>query len=204
MTFVAGDAPAAGRRSVPTVRIRHRATPIAATVRPATAAEPARGGRWIVETDSPVWAAAPGQAAVLYDGDVVLGGGRIARPASRRSRRRHRPRARPWTGRPSARGRRRTAVAVSLDPALILAVLVGIFHASLYVLIRGNAGGRLPIIVVAVDPRGVGRRRPRRSAWLGSSCPIGDFQLLAASVVAWIGIAISSAWRSSARPMRRT
>jgi hypothetical protein len=29
-----------------------------------------------------VWAAAPGQAAVLYDGDVVLGGGRIARPGS--------------------------------------------------------------------------------------------------------------------------
>jgi hypothetical protein len=33
-----------------------------------------------VETDVPVWAAAPGQAAVLYDGEVVLGGGRIARP----------------------------------------------------------------------------------------------------------------------------
>ena len=30
----------------------------------------------------PVWAAAPGQAAVLYDGEVVLGGGRIARPAA--------------------------------------------------------------------------------------------------------------------------
>jgi tRNA-specific 2-thiouridylase len=61
-------------------RIRHRATPIAATIRPATANEPARGGRWIVETDEPVWAAAPGQACVLYDGDTVLGGGRIARP----------------------------------------------------------------------------------------------------------------------------
>ncbi len=44
-----------------------------ATSRPAAA-------RWQVETDEPVWAAAPGQAAVLYDGDVVLGGGRIARP----------------------------------------------------------------------------------------------------------------------------
>ncbi len=64
------------------IRIRHRATPIAATVRPATPSEPARGGRWLVETDMPVWAAAPGQAAVLYDGEVVLGGGRIARPAA--------------------------------------------------------------------------------------------------------------------------
>ena len=72
-----------GRRHDPfraEVRIRHRATPIPATVRPATAREPARGGRWIVETDAPVWAAAPGQAAVFYDGDVVVGGGRIGRP----------------------------------------------------------------------------------------------------------------------------
>jgi tRNA-uridine 2-sulfurtransferase len=61
------------------VRIRHRATPIAATIRPATARQPARGGTWIVETESPVWAAAPGQAAVFYDGEVVIGGGRIGR-----------------------------------------------------------------------------------------------------------------------------
>ena len=75
-SFVAGDAP--GGRATPfraEIRIRHRATPIGATVRPATASEPARGGRWLVETDTPVWAAAPGQAAVLYDGDVVIGGG---------------------------------------------------------------------------------------------------------------------------------
>jgi tRNA-specific 2-thiouridylase len=71
-----------GRRAEPfrgEVRIRHRATAIAATVRPATTREPARGGRWIVETDAPVWAAAPGQAAVFYDGEVVIGGGRIGR-----------------------------------------------------------------------------------------------------------------------------
>jgi tRNA U34 2-thiouridine synthase MnmA/TrmU len=46
-----------------------------------TSSQPDRGGRWIVQTDRPVWAAAPGQAGVLYDGDVVLGGGRIARTA---------------------------------------------------------------------------------------------------------------------------
>jgi hypothetical protein len=34
-----------------------------------------------VETESPVWAAAPGQACALYDGDICLGGGRIARDA---------------------------------------------------------------------------------------------------------------------------
>ena len=79
-TFVAGAAPTTGPDGFrATIRIRHRARPVPATVRPATPAEPARGGRWIVETDEPVWAAAPGQAAVLYDGEVVLGGGRIAR-----------------------------------------------------------------------------------------------------------------------------
>jgi tRNA-specific 2-thiouridylase len=81
-SFVAGDAPNGRAPFRAEIRIRHRATPIAATIRPATATEPARGGRWLVETDSPVWAAAPGQAAVLYDGEVVLGGGRIARPAA--------------------------------------------------------------------------------------------------------------------------
>jgi tRNA-specific 2-thiouridylase len=80
VTFVTGEPPDRAAFHAE-ARIRHRARPIAATVRPATAGEPARGGRWIVETDNPVWAAAPGQACVLYDGDVVLGGGRIARPA---------------------------------------------------------------------------------------------------------------------------
>ena len=57
------------------VRIRHRATPVPATIRPLGER------RWSVATDDPVWAAAPGQAAVFYDGDEVLGGGRIEVPA---------------------------------------------------------------------------------------------------------------------------
>ncbi|MHB8399690.1 MAG: tRNA 2-thiouridine(34) synthase MnmA [Candidatus Limnocylindrales bacterium] len=71
-----GSVPGAFRASV---RIRHRATPVPATVRPSAGANGSPARSWIVETDSPVWAAAPGQAAVLYDGPVVLGGGRIAR-----------------------------------------------------------------------------------------------------------------------------
>ncbi|MBA3234943.1 MAG: tRNA 2-thiouridine(34) synthase MnmA [Chloroflexi bacterium] len=81
-SFISGDAPRHRDPFEAAIRIRHRATPIAATVRPASADEPARGGRWIVETETPVWAVAPGQAAVLYDGEVVIGGGRIARPVS--------------------------------------------------------------------------------------------------------------------------
>jgi hypothetical protein len=81
---------------------------------------------------------------------------------------------------------------VSLNPALILAILVGIFHASLFVLIRGSAGGRLPVILLAAI----------LGAWAGDALAdrigfsvlmIGDFHLLAASIVAWIGIGVSSA-----------
>jgi tRNA-uridine 2-sulfurtransferase len=76
----AGGADGAGGEFRAQVRIRHRATLVDATVRPASPSEPARGGRWLVETDTPVWAVAPGQACVLYDGDTCLGGGRIATP----------------------------------------------------------------------------------------------------------------------------
>jgi hypothetical protein len=60
------------------------------------------------------------------------------------------------------------------------------------VLIRGSAGRRLPIIFVASI----------LGAWAGDALAdrlgvdmlrIGDFHLLAASIVAWIGIGISSA-----------
>jgi tRNA-specific 2-thiouridylase len=98
MTFVAGEAPTgvrslagnAGPAAVDPapsfraqLRIRHRATPVEAVVRPAPSSRIDRDRRWLAATEQPVWAAAPGQAAVLYDGDVVIGGGRIARPAGR-------------------------------------------------------------------------------------------------------------------------
>lgn len=79
-TFVAGEAPGHVFRAL--AQVRHRATPIPATVTRDTDA-PADRRAWRVATDQPVWAAAPGQACVLYDPaepDVVIGGGRIARP----------------------------------------------------------------------------------------------------------------------------
>ncbi|MEX2185056.1 MAG: tRNA 2-thiouridine(34) synthase MnmA [Chloroflexota bacterium] len=72
-SFIAPRPPAGTFRA--DVRIRHRAQLIGATI------TPIGERRWGVTTDVPVWAAAPGQAAVLYDGDEVLGGGRIARAA---------------------------------------------------------------------------------------------------------------------------
>jgi tRNA-specific 2-thiouridylase len=59
------------------VRIRHRAPLVQATLRPSTSHEPALGGTWIAELETPVWAAAPGQACVLYADDTCLGGGKI-------------------------------------------------------------------------------------------------------------------------------
>ncbi len=87
VSFIAGGPPGTGARAdgpsdadgfAAEVRIRHRAPRVPGRVRPA--GEGPAGPRWLVETDVAVWAAAPGQAAVFYDGDAVLGGGRIARP----------------------------------------------------------------------------------------------------------------------------
>ena len=69
--FVAGEPP--GERFSASVRIRHRAADVPAEV------TLVRDDRFVVETAEPVWAPAPGQAAVLYDGEVCLGGGRISR-----------------------------------------------------------------------------------------------------------------------------
>jgi len=78
-----------------------------------------------------------------------------------------------------------------LGPAPVLALLVGIFHTGMYVLIRGTAGGQLPLLLVASF----------LGAWAGDALGarlgidlfrIGDFRLLAASAVAWVGIGFVS------------
>ena len=78
---------------------------------------------------------------------------------------------------------------MSVGPAPILAVLVGLFNASLFVLIRGTAGGQLPLLLLVAI----------LGAWAGDSLGgrlgidilrIGDFRLIPASAMAWLGMAI--------------
>jgi tRNA-specific 2-thiouridylase len=69
-----GPAPDAGTRIQ--VRLRHRAPIVSATIAD-------RGPRLTLRLDEPQPAVTPGQSAVLYQGDVVLGGGRILSPEQR-------------------------------------------------------------------------------------------------------------------------
>jgi hypothetical protein len=78
-----------------------------------------------------------------------------------------------------------------VGPAIILAIIVGIFHTSLFVLVRGSAGGQLPLLALAAV----------LGTWAGDALGarlgidllrIGDFRLVSASVVAWVGIGFVS------------
>jgi len=78
---------------------------------------------------------------------------------------------------------------MTIPPALPLSLLLGLVHMALYVLARGNAGGRLPLTYLAAS----------LGAWAGAALgsrmgfdilAIGDFALIPASIVAWLGIGI--------------
>lgn len=76
-----------------------------------------------------------------------------------------------------------------IGPAPILAAIVGLFHVSAYVFIRGRAGARLPFLLVAAI----------LGAWAGDTVGarlgidpfrVGEFNLLFASIVAWLAIGL--------------
>jgi hypothetical protein len=76
-----------------------------------------------------------------------------------------------------------------IGPALVLSAIVGLFHVSAYVFIRGRAGARLPLLIVAAI----------LGAWAGDTVGarlgidplrVGEFNLLASSFVAWLAIGL--------------
>jgi hypothetical protein len=76
-----------------------------------------------------------------------------------------------------------------IGPAIVLAAVFAILHVSIYVLIRGRAGARLPVLLVAAF----------LGAWAGDALGgrlgvdpirIGDFRVVSASVLAWVGIGV--------------
>lgn len=71
----------------------------------------------------------------------------------------------------------------------MLSVLVGSFHASLSVLLKGSVDRRIALVVIAAI----------LGAWAGDALmdrlgldvlTIGDYHLLGASILAWVGIGL--------------
>jgi tRNA-uridine 2-sulfurtransferase len=72
-SWTAGEPPAAGALGAKT---RYRQADAACTV------EPLGAGGFELRFEQPQWAVTPGQSAVLYDGEVCLGGGVIVTEAA--------------------------------------------------------------------------------------------------------------------------
>jgi hypothetical protein len=78
---------------------------------------------------------------------------------------------------------------VTVAPAPILALLVGIFYTALFVLIRGSARGQLPLLLVAAALGALAG--DALGARLGIDfLRIGDFRLVPASALACLGIGV--------------
>ena len=85
-----------------------------------------------------------------------------------------------------------------IGPGPILALLVGVFHAGLFLFIRGRFGRVMPaVLLAAVLGALAGQALGSR---LGDPLAIGDFGLLWSSVLAWLGIAIVAAAAMLAPP----
>jgi hypothetical protein len=75
-----------------------------------------------------------------------------------------------------------------IGPAVVLALIVGAFHTCLYVLLRGSLSVRILLVLVAAVLGALAGQA--LGARLGDPLRLGDFSLLWASAIAWVGIAI--------------
>jgi hypothetical protein len=88
-----------------------------------------------------------------------------------------------------------------IGPAPVLAVLVGLFHTGIYLVIRGRLGVQvlfvaLAAILGAFAGQALGVR-------LGDPLAIGDFGLIWSSLMAWVGIIIAVGASMVALPNRQ-
>lgn len=73
-------------------------------------------------------------------------------------------------------------------PAVILSILVGVFNACLYVVLRGVIHPHLVAVVpAAIIGAFIGQAVGGR---VGDPVQVGDFSLAWASVMAWVGILV--------------
>ena len=88
-----------------------------------------------------------------------------------------------------------------IGPAPVLALLVGIFHTGVYLLLRGSISGQVVLVLLAAVLGAFAGQA--LGARLGDPLSIGDFGLVWSSVVAWIGIAIAAAASFLTAPGKR-
>ena len=85
-------------------------------------------------------------------------------------------------------------------PAVVLSILAGAFSTCLYVVIRGSIGRHLPLtLVAAIAGAFVGHLFGRLA---GDPVQLGDFNVLWATIGAWVGI-IAVAGIAAIRPADR-
>lgn len=75
------------------------------------------------------------------------------------------------------------------SPAFVLSVLVGAFHTCMYIVIRGRIGWHIPAVLAAailgaLAGQAIGAR-------IGGVLRLGDYSLLWASALAWMGIGVA-------------
>jgi hypothetical protein len=77
-----------------------------------------------------------------------------------------------------------------LAPPVVLSLLVGAFHTCLYIVLRGRAGRELLLVLpAAIAGAWAGQALAAR---LGDALRLGDYGLLWASLLAWLGIVVVS------------
>jgi uncharacterized membrane protein len=76
-----------------------------------------------------------------------------------------------------------------LEPAFVLSLFLGAFHTCIYIFIRGNLGWHIPAVLVggvlgALLGQAIGAR-------VGDVLWLGDYSLLWASALAWVGMGMA-------------